>query len=180
MLCRHRIRRAHRARRGRRHRHRRKTPWGEIAWQLGGEKALAVVAKHDAKGIARPAMPSEQMLPTGPALILMDELVQLHEPGPKVGLGDQFFNFVPESVRRGPARNNMVLCVSIPASELEMNPDDRHDHEAHQKNARPGREGDHDVGRDRDCRDHPPAAVRMGGIARRGPQDGGRICRVVH
>ena len=30
----------------------RKTPWGEIAWQLGGEKAFAAVARHDADGVA--------------------------------------------------------------------------------------------------------------------------------
>ena len=27
----------------------RKTPWGEIAWQLGGASAFAIVAEHDKK-----------------------------------------------------------------------------------------------------------------------------------
>src|SRR4029077_2335162 len=31
---------------------RRRTPWGEIAWQLGGAKGFAIVAQHDEKGIA--------------------------------------------------------------------------------------------------------------------------------
>src|SRR5438067_4915987 len=30
----------------------RRTPWGEIAWQLGGQKGFTEVAEHDAKGIA--------------------------------------------------------------------------------------------------------------------------------
>ena len=30
----------------------RKTPWAEIAWQLGGEEALALVSEHDRNGIA--------------------------------------------------------------------------------------------------------------------------------
>ena len=27
----------------------RKTPWGEIAWQLGGQAAFALVAEHEAQ-----------------------------------------------------------------------------------------------------------------------------------
>src|SRR5258708_5007298 len=30
----------------------RKTPWGEIAWQLGGPEALAKVAQHDDQGVS--------------------------------------------------------------------------------------------------------------------------------
>lgn len=32
----------------------RKTPWGEIAWQLGREKSFAAVAEHDARGSPPP------------------------------------------------------------------------------------------------------------------------------
>ena len=31
----------------------RRTPWGDIAFQLGGEEGFAVVAKHDAQGTER-------------------------------------------------------------------------------------------------------------------------------
>jgi len=30
----------------------RKTPWGEIAWQLGGQQAFAAVAEHDKQAVA--------------------------------------------------------------------------------------------------------------------------------
>ncbi len=53
----------------------RKTPWAEIAWQLGGEKGLAAVAEHDAKSVAPAGDALRAMLPSGPTLILMDELL---------------------------------------------------------------------------------------------------------
>ena len=45
----------------------RKTPWGEIAWQLGGEQAFATVAEHDRKGVAPGGDVIRDMLPHGPA-----------------------------------------------------------------------------------------------------------------
>jgi hypothetical protein len=112
---------------------RRKTPWGEIAWQLGGEKALAAVAEHDAKGIAPAGDTLRAMLPSGPTLILMDELLNYISRGRSIGQRDQFFNFLQNLSEESRARNNMVLCVSIPASELEMNPDDQRDHDSLKK-----------------------------------------------
>jgi predicted AAA+ superfamily ATPase len=53
----------------------RRTPWGEIAWQLGKEKSFAVVAEHDEKGIAPAGDVIRAFLPDGPCLILIDELV---------------------------------------------------------------------------------------------------------
>src|SRR6266446_9626197 len=47
----------------------RKTPWGEIAWQLGKEKAFAAVAEHDARGIAPAGDTIRHMLPEGPVLV---------------------------------------------------------------------------------------------------------------
>ncbi len=108
----------------------RKTPWGEIAWQLGREKSLAAVAEHDAKGIAPAGDVIRQMLPTGPVLILMDELLHYMSTGRKLGLGDQLHNFVRSLGEEARARNNLALCVSVPSSsDVEMNTDDRHDYE---------------------------------------------------
>jgi len=108
----------------------RKTPWGEIAWQLGGEKALAVVAEHDAKAIAPAGDVIRQMLPTGPVLILMDELLHYMSTGRKMGLSDQLYNFIRSLSDEASARNNMVMCVSVPKSvDVEMNPEDRRDYE---------------------------------------------------
>ena len=109
----------------------RKTPWGEIAWQLGGAKALAVVAEHDAKGIAPAGDVIRQMLPTGPVLILMDELLHYMSTGRKERLGDQLYNFVRSLGEEARARNNAVVCVSVPSSsDVEMSADDTRDYQA--------------------------------------------------
>ncbi len=112
----------------------RKTPWGEIAWQLGGERALAAMSQHEARGVAPAGEALRAMLPDGPTLILMDELMNFVSRGRKMGLRDQFFDFLQNLSEEARARKNMVLCVSIPASEhLEMNPDDERDHAALKK-----------------------------------------------
>jgi len=112
----------------------RKTPWGEIAWQLGGERALATLARHEAEGVAPAGDALRAMLPDGPTLILMDELMNYVSRGRKMGQRDQFFDFLQNLSEEARARKNMVLCVSIPASEfLEMNPDDERDHAALKK-----------------------------------------------
>jgi predicted AAA+ superfamily ATPase len=48
----------------------RKTIWGEIAWQLGKAKGFAAVAEHDAKGVAPGGDVIREMLPAGPCMIL--------------------------------------------------------------------------------------------------------------
>lgn len=111
----------------------RKTPWGEIAWQLGGQDAFAVVAGHDSQGIAPAGDVIRDMLPSGPTLILMDELLNYISSGRKIGMRDQFFNFFQNLCEEARVRNNLVLCVSIPRSDLEMNPDDQRDHDAIKK-----------------------------------------------
>lgn len=111
----------------------RKTPWGEIAWQLGGSECFAKVAQHDAQGVAPAGDVIREMLPTGPTLILMDELLNYISSGRKLGMRDQFFNFLQNLCEEARARTNLVLCVSIPRSDLEMNPDDQRDHDAIKK-----------------------------------------------
>ena len=109
----------------------RKTPWGEIAWQLGGEKAFEAVRQHDEQGISPAGDVIRQMLPQGPVLILMDELLNYMSRFRKLGLADQLYNFLQNLAEEIRARNNAVLCVSIPSStDIEMNPDDRRDYEA--------------------------------------------------
>jgi predicted AAA+ superfamily ATPase len=109
----------------------RKTPWGEIAWQLGGAKAFEAVRQHDEKGISPAGDVIRRMLPQGPVLILMDELLNYMSRFRKLGLADQLYNFLQNLAEEIRARNNAVLCVSIPSStDIEMNPDDRRDYEA--------------------------------------------------
>jgi hypothetical protein len=109
----------------------RKTPWGDIAWQLGREKSFAAVADHDGQGIAPGGDVIRQMLPDGPVLILLDELLNYMSRGRPSGLGSQLYNFIQNLGEEIRARNNAVLCVSVPSSsDIEMNAEDRRDYEA--------------------------------------------------
>lgn len=113
----------------------RKTPWGEIAWQLGGEKAFAVVARHDEDGAAPGGDVIRAFLPDGPTLILMDELlnyINRCRNHPKK-LDAQFHSFLHNLSEEARSRTNLVLCVSIPASELEMTPEDQRDFDSIKK-----------------------------------------------
>jgi len=106
----------------------RKTPWGEIAWQLGGQKGFDLVAEHDAKGIAPAGDVLNELLGTKSALILIDELMNYISRARRLELRDQFFAFLHSLCEEVCAHNNVVLCVSIPASEdLEMSPEDVRD-----------------------------------------------------
>lgn len=54
----------------------RKTPWSEIAWQLGGAKALALVEEHERQGLAPAGDTIRKLIPTDrPTLILFDEVM---------------------------------------------------------------------------------------------------------
>src|SRR4051812_8009446 len=111
----------------------RKTPWGEIAWQLGRDKAFAAVAKHDEQGIAPAGDVIRKMLPKEPSLILMDELINYVSRARKTGLSTQLYDFLQNLSEETRAQNHVVLCVSIPASDLEMNRDDQQDYDSYKK-----------------------------------------------
>src|SRR5439155_11833604 len=106
----------------------RRTPWGEVAWQLGGQQGFAAVAAHDERGVATAGDVIRAFLPEGPTLILMDELMNYVSRNRKSGLAGQLFNFVQNLSEEARGRSNMVLAVSIPGSELEMNTDDQRDY----------------------------------------------------
>ena len=112
----------------------RKTPWGEIAFQLGGASALAVLAEHEKQMVApggdviRAFLPADQ-----PVLILMDELMNLVSRSRKSGMAGQLYSFLHNLTEEARGRDNMVLAVSIPASELEMSAEDQSDYERFKK-----------------------------------------------
>ena len=109
---------------------RRKTPWGEIAFQLGGAKAFAVVEEHDRTGIAPSSEVIRQFLPKNkPSLILMDELMNYVSRYRDNGLGTQLYNFVHNLSEEVRGQENVVLAVSLPASELEMSAQDHGDYD---------------------------------------------------
>ncbi len=106
----------------------RKTPWGELAWQLGGAEAFKLVEKHEAQQTAPSAEVIREFLPKDrPTLILLDELMNYVSRNRKTGLASQLYNFLQNLSEEARGQNNMVLCVSIPASELEMSGEDEAD-----------------------------------------------------
>ncbi|TVL98635.1 MAG: AAA family ATPase [Candidatus Brocadia sp. WS118] len=112
----------------------RKTPWGEIAFQLSGEEGLMVVAEHEKQLIAPAGDVIRKFIPQDkPCLILMDELLNYISRNRHSGLGTQLYNFVQNLSEEARGSKRMVLVASIPASELEMTTDDRSDYERFKK-----------------------------------------------
>jgi hypothetical protein len=112
----------------------RRTPWGEIAFQVGGGKALAVLSEHEKQGIAPGGDVIRQFLPKDqPVLILMDELMNFVSRSRKSGMASQLYSFVHNLSEEARGRDTMVLAVSIPASELEMSAEDQSDYERFKK-----------------------------------------------
>ncbi|HOK07682.1 MAG TPA: DUF499 domain-containing protein [Syntrophales bacterium] len=112
----------------------RKTPWGEIAFQLGGVEGFSAVAEHDEKLIAPAGDVIRRFLPQGaPCLILLDELMNYVSRNRKSGLAAQFYDFLQNLSETIRAEDKAVLAVSIPASEGEMNAEDQGDYERFKK-----------------------------------------------
>ena len=108
----------------------RKTPWGEIAFQLGGVEGFRLVEKHEESLTAPGGDVIGKFLPkTGPVLILMDELMNYVSRTRKSGLASQLYTFLHNLSEVARSRDNVVLAVSIPASELEMTAEDQMDFE---------------------------------------------------
>jgi predicted DCC family thiol-disulfide oxidoreductase YuxK len=112
----------------------RKTPWGEIAFQLGGEQSFKIVAEHDERGIAPGGDVIRDMIPADmPSLILMDEVMNYVNHCRRLGLASQFYNFIQNLSEEARSRRSVALVVSIPASELEMSADDERDYQSIKK-----------------------------------------------
>ncbi len=108
----------------------RKTPWGEIAWQLLGADGLGIVAEHEKTLTAPGGDVVARILPADrPVLILLDELMNYVSRSRKSGLATQLYNFLHNLSEVSRSRENVVLAVSIPASELEMTAEDQSDYE---------------------------------------------------
>jgi predicted AAA+ superfamily ATPase len=140
----------------------RKTPWGELAWQLGGSEAFRLVEKHESQQTAPSSEVIRAFLPKDrPTLILLDELMNYVSRNRKTGLASQLYNFLQNLSEEVRGQNNVVLCVSIPASELEMSGGPRRLRPLQEAVGPPGQADHHVLGRG-DERDHPTQAVRVG------------------
>ncbi len=102
-----------------------KTLWGELAWQLGGEEAFAMVKQSDQSGTS----PGKQVLSDllgrySPCVILIDELVayirQFHDKqqlsGGTFDSNISFLQALTEACKLVP---NAVMLASLPESETE-------------------------------------------------------------
>ncbi|CAN5476700.1 DUF499 domain-containing protein [soil metagenome] len=113
----------------------RKTPWGEIAFQLGGAEAFALVKEHEEQMSAPGGEVIRKFLPEDkPCLILLDEIMNYVSRTRKRGGAAQFYNFLQNLSEEARARKNVVLCVSLPASiDIELNADDLSEYNRIQK-----------------------------------------------
>lgn len=117
------------------------TPWGEIAFQLGeasepggGAAAFEVVRQHDEQRTAPAGDVLEALIPKDrPTLILLDELMNYVNRSRKSGMAGQFYSFLQNLSEVARSRDKIVVAVSIPASELEMTPEDQSDFERFKK-----------------------------------------------
>ncbi|MFM5981401.1 MAG: ATP-binding protein [Sphaerospermopsis kisseleviana] len=112
----------------------RKTPWGEIAYQLGGENALAILAQHEAEFIEPKGDVIKQFLPKDqPCLILMDEIINYVSTYRGKGYHNSLYNFIQALSETARGLDNVVLVVSIPASEMEYTSADEGDEQRFKK-----------------------------------------------
>ncbi len=112
----------------------RKTPWGDLAWQLGGPALFAMVERHDREGVVPGGEVLQQLFAGEPTLILMDEVLNFirrtREAGaPYTRLGSQMYSFLDVLTREVAGTSQVVLVVSLPMSEYEMTPEDEADYQ---------------------------------------------------
>jgi len=106
----------------------RKTPWGEIAWQLGSRQAFAKVAEHERRFVEPKGDVIRAFLPKDkPCLILMDEIISYVSTYRKYGYHNCLYNFIQALSETARSLKNVVLVVSIPSSVISYTDADEAD-----------------------------------------------------
>jgi predicted AAA+ superfamily ATPase len=100
------------------------TLWGELAWQLGGAEAYALVADDDRNRTSPGTKLNELFERFGPSLILIDEWVayarQLFSRDDlEGGSFDTQFTFAQALTEAAAAVDGTLVVVSMPASDIE-------------------------------------------------------------
>jgi hypothetical protein len=108
---------------------RRRTPWGDLAWQLGGPALYATVERHDQEGIVPGGEILQRWFGEAPVLILMDEVLNFIRRARDAGgdyarLGSQMYSFLEVLSREAAGTSRAVLVVALPMSEYEMTRED--------------------------------------------------------
>jgi predicted AAA+ superfamily ATPase len=104
-----------------------RTLWGELAYQLGGQKAFARIQADDERATSPGDVLRELMNEYGPCLILIDEWVayarQLHDnadlPG---GSFETHFTFAQALTESAKLAKQCLLVISLPASDSSNSP----------------------------------------------------------
>ena len=87
---------------------------------MAGRKSFAAVAEHEKQFIEPKGDVIRAMLPKGrPCLILMDEIINYVSTYRTKGYHNALYNFIQALSETARGQENVVLVVSIPASELE-------------------------------------------------------------
>jgi len=111
----------------------RKTPWGEIAWQLRGPEGFKIVQEHDAKKSPPGKDVIRRFLPANkPVLILMDEVMNFmtRARAERVGgstFSSQFYEFLQNLTEEASGGPGICVVLSLPKSEQEMTAEDEAD-----------------------------------------------------
>jgi len=115
----------------------RRTPWGEIAWQLSVQteqpELFEAVRKQDEARIRPGKDVIRQFLPADrPTLVLMDEVMNFMTGARGVRVEDstlasQFYEFVHNLTEEADSRDGLAVVVSLPKSEGEMSAEDEAD-----------------------------------------------------
>ena len=103
-----------------------RTLWGEMAWQLGGKKAFALLADSDARGVSPGSNVLAKVLQqASPCLVLIDEWVAyarniIEKPDCPAGSFEAqatFAQALTEAAKRAPTA---LVIGSIPSSDIEI------------------------------------------------------------
>lgn len=98
------------------------TIWGELAWQLGGAEAFAIVATADSNRTHPGKALHELLAKCAPAVILIDEWVAyarslVGRDDLAGGTFDDQFTFAQSLTEAAKGTSGVLLAISIPASE---------------------------------------------------------------
>lgn len=105
------------------------TLWGRLAYQLGGRDGYEMVRTDDEAGTNPGKALNALFNRFGPAVVLIDEWVayarQLRDEAPRLAGGDfdTQFTFAQTLTEAAAAASNVVVLISIPASDIEVGGD---------------------------------------------------------
>lgn len=116
---------------------RRRTPWGDLTWQLAQHaddlSLFDAVAEQDEARVGPGKETIRKLLPKDrPVLILMDEVMNFMTSARAVSVGEstlasQFYRFVQALTEEADSRDGLCVVVSLPQSEQEMSAEDEED-----------------------------------------------------